>query len=637
MNEVTLANDWKVVSSWKFKKESHINLLELKAVERLVELQARSGPSRFVNLVDLNVTRSALGKGRSASKALSSVMRRIASTMVAFGLYMVNPFCPTRLNCADDPTRLRHLRSPVPGWSWREKSGRELWDIALIRPTRRWASNWVRLVLFLIGPGAAKLSDRALYRVELPQYGLFDDPLQVVHPCPAFVYAPMEFDSTLGFPGEGHCLSVTSYAGMLFHLLSSSWLFFLAQASASLDFLCPFLLDLLRLLRCLRWCCAWLLLSAAAPTCAAMKPGTAAEAARAAERGALDTNLETRPTLPVTNRYRERCWNVFESWLTSEEIDFDILLAHHVEYIDDIDAVLARFGRALFYAGKPYSMFAETINTLTTKKPALRRLMQGAWDVAFFWLHAEPGSHHVAMPWQVLLSMITVSLFWGWTAFAGCLALGWGALLRSGEILASTRADLLLPRDVGFTVSFGLLSIQQPKTRRTGAKHQSTKLDVPDLLEVVDFCLGHLPPGDKLWPFSGQRDVLLALRLPIQKFGDMKPLDPGSLRSGGATWHLQMTEDGEYTRRKGRWLSAKIMEIYIQETAALMYLKKIPAATCEFVLSIAHLFPVVFPKVRHYARLGLAPHAWYVLLQREDLECMGRNGEWTTGGERTTL
>lgn len=171
------------------------------------------------------------------------------------------------------------------------------------------------------------------------------------------------------------------------------------------------------------------------------------------------------------------------------------------------------------------------------------------------------------MPWQVLLGMLTVSPTWGWTFFAGALALAWGALLRPGEIFASSRAELLLPRDVDNTIAFGLLAIQEPKTRRTGAKHRAAKIDIPDLLKVVDFCFGHLAPSAMLWPWSGQtfrtrfRDVLLALKLPTQKIGDMKALDPGSLRSGGATWHLQMTEDGEYTRRKGRWISAKVMEI----------------------------------------------------------------------------
>ena len=114
----------------------------------------------------------------------------------------------------------------------------------------------------------------------------------------------------------------------------------------------------------------------------------------------------------------------------------------------------------------------------------------------------------------------------------------WGALLRPGEIFVSSRADLLLPKDVDFTIAFGLLAIKEPKTRRTGARHQAAKLDAPDLLEVVNFCFGNLPPSAKLWPWSGQtfrtrfRDVLTALKLPTQKLGDMKALDPGSLRFG---------------------------------------------------------------------------------------------------------
>lgn len=282
------------------------------------------------------------------------------------------------------------------------------------------------------------------------------------------------------------------------------------------------------------------------PLLEAMFPRTGAERARAAERSAV-VLPEGRPTLPVTSRLRDRYWAQFEFWLEAEGIDFSALLEQHVAFVDEINAVLARYGRALFHAGKPYNQFAETVNTLTTKKPALRRMMQGAWDVAYSWLHLEPGAHHVAMPWQVLLAMLAVSLTWGWTSFAGSLALAWGALLRPGELFASSRAELLLPRDVDNTVSFGLLAIQEPKTRRTGARHQAAKLDVPDLLKVVDFCFGHLSPSTLLWPWSGQtfrtrfRDVLQALKLPIHKIGDMKALDPGSLRSGGATWHLQMT------------------------------------------------------------------------------------------------
>ena len=636
-----LANDWEVQKSWKFKKRSHINILELRAVERLVEDRAKSGPIRFLNLVDSNVTRCALGKGRSASKAISGVLRRISAVLVAYGLYIVNPFRPTRLNCADDPTRLRPQRPSVPGIGWRELPSSDLWKIAGIRPTRRWASNWIRLVLALIGPVVATFADRSSYRLPPPQRGLDFEEGGRCPPCPAFVFATMDFDSSLGFPGEGpiwalHLLSAPGFPPFGF----PAWIWpilglsVVAISLLTLSSLLPsWALLAFVLSRCLSCCprvlAFWVLLAGRASGVEAMVPGTAAEMARAAERLAGEPLQESRPTLASTGRLRERYWAQFEGWLRVEGIDFESMLLHHVEFVDEINSVLASYGCALFHAGKSYNQFAETINTLTTKKPALRRLMQGAWDVAFSWLHTEPGSHHVAMPWQVLLGMITVSLTWGWTLFAGSLALCWGALLRPGELFAARRADLLLPRDVDSTVAFGLLSIQQPKTRRTGAKHQAAKLDVPDLLAVVDFCFGNLQASAPLWPWSGQtfrtrfRDVISALRLPVQKLGDMKALDPGSLRSGGATWHLQTTEDGEYTRRKGRWISAKIMEIYIQESASLLYLKRIPISSRDFVLCMAHLFPPVFAKVQLYLRLGIAPTAWYVLLQKEVLGCTG--------------
>ena len=140
--------------------------------------EIKRGPSRIVCMVDSYVTRCALGKGRSASIALSSVIRRIASTMVSFGQYLVTPFCPTRLNCADDPTRDRELRRPVKGLNWRALSEEELWALASIRLTKGWASNWIRLVLLLMEPYVAELSNRALYRYSRPSSSL-------ASPCPS--------------------------------------------------------------------------------------------------------------------------------------------------------------------------------------------------------------------------------------------------------------------------------------------------------------------------------------------------------------------------------------------------------------------------------------------------------------------
>ena len=52
MNEVMLTAEWEVVKAWAFKSKTHINLLELKSVERLVQNKAR----KQLSLVDSNVS-----------------------------------------------------------------------------------------------------------------------------------------------------------------------------------------------------------------------------------------------------------------------------------------------------------------------------------------------------------------------------------------------------------------------------------------------------------------------------------------------------------------------------------------------------------------------------------------------------
>ena len=66
-----------------------------------------------------------------------------------------------------------------------------------------------------------------------------------------------------------------------------------------------------------------------------------------------------------------------------------------------------------------------------------------------------------------------------------------------------------------------------------------------------------------------------------------KPLDPGSLR---ATWILQQTEDSEFTRRRGRWVNQKVMELYIQKVSAFQFLSAIPAAKLTKVLQLCNIF-----------------------------------------------
>ena len=74
-----------------------------------------------------------------------------------------------------------------------------------------------------------------------------------------------------------------------------------------------------------------------------------------------------------------------------------------------------------------------------------------------------------------------------------------------------------------------------------------------------------------MWTFSAATlrrrfaDLLAALGLPTMKVDGKRPFDLASLRPGGATLLLLESESPENVRRRVRWASPKVMDIYIQE------------------------------------------------------------------------
>ena len=594
INDLAISGDWKVESSWKFRRESHINILEesslLRVAQRSVSL---AYPTRITSLVDSNVVRGATSKGRSASLGLSTVLRKFNAICVAAALYFHIPFVPTRLNIADDPTRDHELREPRPGMSLDSLDRRQLFDLCELPRLRRWAANWARLIIRLFGLEAIYLRRRDIYR---QTYRASAWPPQKV------------FDATLGFPGEGPLPFLLLLAGVLW-ISSLCWVYVCFPWSKRC---CA---------RCVPWWIVVVILSSQGRFAMAMpiSPSTPAEALKSATRMQADPLPEGRPVLPATGLARERFLSQFYAWADGEGIEVSVLLENPSQHIEEINVILTKFGRLLYNAGKTYNQYAETINAITSLRPSLRRQMQGAWDLGYAWMRQEPSQHHVAMPSIILLAMITTSLMWGWTFFAGSLALAWGALLRPGELFALRRLNLLFPRDSGFSIGYILVSLQEPKTRFTTARHQATRLDIPDLMQVVTMIFETLPPHQFLWPYSPQtfrnrfRSVLQALQLPLAHTPTLKALDPGSLRPGGATWIMQTTDNGELVRRRGRWQNYRIMEVYIQEVSSLLYLQKIPRQSRDQILEVAAVFGQVVQRANSFQSSAIPTNVWFIL------------------------
>ena len=290
--------------------------------------------------------------------------------------------------------------------------------------------------------------------------------------------ATVAFDSTLGYPGEG---PLSSPPTLLW--LPLLWASPLSPCSACFAF------------RVLGF-------SVLAAPCAAMDSRVAvAEAARKTWRTGLKLE-KGRPTLPATRSRREKLKDAFALWLLERGRTWEGVLALARFDVDQLNEVLIWYGQWLWEEGKPYYHYSETINAFSLDCPAVRRQLQPAWDLAFCWQRHEPPTHHTALPWQVLLALIAVCYVWGWDSLAGVLALCWGGLARVGEVTSAKRKDLVLPCDLGLGEAPGgrqvFLSVLEAKTRFKAARHQSLKVDQPQLVDVIVFAFGSLSPSASL-------------------------------------------------------------------------------------------------------------------------------------------
>eukprot|EP00435_Cladocopium_sp_Y103_P061652 s470_g23.t1 len=571
-NDVLRTGRWSLVREWFWKKHSHINVLESSAYASLLKesIEVRPG-TRFSVLLDSSVTKGAISKGRSSSYSLQPILRRGAACQIVGNLYPFTSFAPTKLNVADDPTRDEEIRLPSKVALWDSvplSLLRELHRHGLPRPT----ANWVRLALLLSFP---ETSD-------------------AFAPLPAFQTQAVGFgfSAFLVAFGIGLLASVVTFGfGILVrHILFTAWTFstwtwtfrcgssvaeskspkngppFRASLHSLFRFRCGFAMAI----------CFLSIRGAVAP----MVPETSAETMRAQLRSRIELASD-RVLRKQTRENRSKLVEQFRVWLLNEHgVSWDEIFGRKSLDPEEISFWLASYGRDLHSAGKSYTRYSETINAVVGLRPILKRQVTAAWDLAFAWLIDEPHQHHPALPLSVMLAVIGTALMWGWPVEAALIALTWAGILRIGEVLGAKRGDLILPTDSAPGVEYILLRVPEPKTRGRGARHQSARVDPIDMVMLISGVFGKYAADQKLWPFSAATlrrrfgQLLSALGLPSKVVNGVRPYDLGSLRPGGATWLLNKTEDSTLVQRRGRWMSFRVMTIYLQEIAVATALPK---------------------------------------------------------------
>ena len=183
LNELISALTWTTTVSTPSRKSEHINIKETRRVLHAAIAVGRKHASRKIILLpDSRVAIGAIAKGRSASQPLNSLLRRCAGDLIGCDIYVGCLFAPTRLQPADDASRLRAAPGRrqrgcgLPLWAQLLQEGRfEAFDRLADLPLQSASTaRWACLALRCAAHGVLALSPKEL-----------------------------GWDSTLGYPGEG--------------------------------------------------------------------------------------------------------------------------------------------------------------------------------------------------------------------------------------------------------------------------------------------------------------------------------------------------------------------------------------------------------------------------------------------------
>ena len=617
-NDALMTGAWKLDASWKWKKPHHINVLESQAYVTMLRIMARTGRgARFSALLDSRVAKGSRAKGRSSAKALKPTLSQSAALQVAYGLYPALGFAPTRLNVADDPTRDHQIRLSS---SHSITSALSLSQCRTLHAMvfSRSVANWVRLYIL------ASCLDFA---------GAFD-------PILDFTLESWSIAYHLGFRWILIWISILLVCSLRIWISAGlrrsvrrtvAWIwilhFFILLSSPSCfsGAMSRQAVLLLPEPHSSNFQHSWIesILPQPLPLgfplgCAAMPllPTGAEESAKAARRAATELKAD-RVLLPQTRSRREALLDSFEKWLVEKmRITLEQLLDGATTSPELVSECLIEYGKELYYAGKPYGRYSETINAVVSRKVSLKKALTGAWDLAFAWVVDEPHAHHPAMPLSIVLAFASLSLLWGWSVEAALLLMTWTGILRIGEVLAAVRGDLILPQDSAPGIEYALLQIRLPKTRGSAARHQSARIDPVDVVALLSSVFGGKDRSEKLWPLSGQtlrrhfQMLQKAIGLPVTKVGSQAPYDLASLRPGGATFLLNKFEDAELVRRRGRWISSRVMEIYLQEVSVATFAERLAPSAFRRIEDLSIAFPTTLEKALFFRATAIPEISW---------------------------
>ena len=256
---------------------------------------------------------------------------------------------------------------------------------------------------------------------------------------------------------------------------------------------------------------------------------------------------------------------------------------------ESLDCRLCQWIHTMWYEGEPLLTIGDALSALHFFQPWTRRQVPHSWKLFSTWRKLEIPSRAPPLTWQLVCSLAAFELAHNNLEMSCILLVGFHCLLRTGECLSLTPADLML----GSTS--GLCTL---KNTKSGVRHNASEaisIQNTIVLEVLRTLLDirriqgttALP----IWSSTGsqfrRRFTWLCNHFGLHEHN----FRPYSLRRGGATAVFQSTLSMEAALVRGRWTSSRVARIYISDGLSFLPSLKMSSRTSSLLNKYSFLDP----------------------------------------------
>jgi hypothetical protein len=190
-----------------------------------------------------------------------------------------------------------------------------------------------------------------------------------------------------------------------------------------------------------------------------------------------------------------------------------------------------------------------------------------SWYLLNAWARYEVPCRAPPMPVEVLLALAWYFVRMNCIGGAVMLVIGFDCFLRTGEMLSLVHSDLTFGPD-----GSGVVRLSHTKTGQRHGAFEASTINDPFCGRLYRALRRSLPldlePGHFLFlpkPYRFYKLFESGLRwLGLDGFG----FKPYSVRRGGATAFFRVTRSMEATLDRGRWSSARVARIYVNDGLA---------------------------------------------------------------------